>query len=204
MKMPISEQDLELLEAYLDGELPMAEAELLWRRLSSDKELSAELDELRAARAIRQAVWEAMEPNVMAASAVAKRVDKAIRTRRVLETSRRWLGVAVAVAACVLVGFRIGWVEHVSPTGVQLAGSDLQRLAHVDSQQAPHQTFTVAIRDQNGNVVSMPHFETRQDAIDFTTTLNAMQQSQGPAQAILPMQRRDPSQNIVPVNDVQF
>jgi hypothetical protein len=29
-------------------------------------------------------------------------------------------------------------------------------------------------------------------------------QMQAPATAALPMQRRDPNQNIVPVNDVQF
>ena len=44
--MPMTEDDIEILHAYLDGELPTAECEGLWRRLAIERELVSELDRL--------------------------------------------------------------------------------------------------------------------------------------------------------------
>lgn len=48
--MAVNENDFELLNAYLDGELPVAECEGLWRRLAVERELMSELDSLRGSR----------------------------------------------------------------------------------------------------------------------------------------------------------
>ena len=46
--MAVNENDVELLHEYVDGELPVAECEGLWRRLAIERELMGELDRLRA------------------------------------------------------------------------------------------------------------------------------------------------------------
>ncbi len=45
--MDVNEGDIELLNAYLDGELPVPECEGLWRRVAVEPDLAAELDRLR-------------------------------------------------------------------------------------------------------------------------------------------------------------
>ncbi len=61
--MPVNDSDLELLHAYLDGELPTAECEGLWRRLASERELKTELDQLRADSSLRSMAWNSLEPD---------------------------------------------------------------------------------------------------------------------------------------------
>jgi anti-sigma factor RsiW len=197
--MLISEADLEILETYLDGELPVSEAEGLWGRLSAEKELAAALDELRGQRALRQAVWQEMEPSEARAAALETRVASSIRGRRVWEIGRQWMSGLVAAAACVMIGFSFGQRQQGVPAGNAVPASLVQASAPA------HEVYSVAIRDQNGNVVSMPRFDSRADAVNFTNTLNAMQaQPQAPSMVALPLERRDPNQNVVPVNDVQF
>ncbi len=60
--MAVNDNDVELLDSYLDGELAMSECEGLWRRLAVEADLSAELDRLRADAAVRQIVYSSLEP----------------------------------------------------------------------------------------------------------------------------------------------
>ena len=48
-----SEQEIELLEQYLDGELPQDQKAVLAQRLESDQDLSRELSGLKSAREMR-------------------------------------------------------------------------------------------------------------------------------------------------------
>ena len=61
--MSVSDADIELLEAHLDGELPSQEDAALRARLTSNSELSTELARLRAHREIRIEVFESFEPD---------------------------------------------------------------------------------------------------------------------------------------------
>jgi anti-sigma factor RsiW len=177
--MTVSELDLEILETYLDGELPMSEAEGLWRRLAAEPELSAALDELRASRAIRMSTWESAEPTDLETVVLVNRVKSAVRRRRGLEGVRRVLVFATAAAACIAIGFNIGWLAHVpGPSTVPATDQDLT---------------TVAIHDTNGNLLGTQKFNSAPEAHEFVHYLNAQSQEQ-----------RDPSQNVVPVSDEQF
>jgi anti-sigma factor RsiW len=198
--MPLLETDFELLETYLDGQLPMSEAEGLWQRLASDKELAATLADVRAQRAIRKSVWTDMEPDDAQAMVVSRRISSAMRRQRIWDIAQRGLTYASAAAACAFVGFRIGWMSHAVPAGNSLAQgpnpSNVQNVAMNDtSTAAPVQ---VAIHDQNGNLIGAPRFNTRQEAMDFVNALNATQT------VASPLERRDPSNNVVPASDEQF
>jgi anti-sigma factor RsiW len=197
--MPISDTDLEMLETYLDGQLPLPLAEDLWRRLSQEPELSAEMDELRAQRAVRQAIWQSMEPDDVAADAMVRRVSSSIRSRRFMQQAQRWLTVAVAAAACVVVGFQLGWIEHGNGIIGASPAHGVQQVAQ--TPQAAH-AYQVAIKDQNGNLIGTQRFDTQQDAVNFVNFLNTPQTAQSPT--VTPMGRPNPGENIVPAADEQF
>ncbi len=72
--MAVNENDYELLSAYLDGELPVAECEGLWRRLAIERELMSELDTLRADHAVRGMAWSTLDPDDHAVARVESRI----------------------------------------------------------------------------------------------------------------------------------
>jgi S1-C subfamily serine protease len=107
---PVSEQDLELLEDYLDGALAPEESARLRTRLADESDFAEALDELRDQRASRAAVWASLEPGEDDADRFAERVITA--ARRQDRQSRVWRmgrfgGVA---AACMLLGVFMGWL----------------------------------------------------------------------------------------------
>jgi len=104
----VPDQDLQLLEAYLDDELSADEVEALRDRLIDEPELAGALAEVREGREARQKVFAAMEPGELAVSDSVAGMQRAIRGRmrwggRVRESLRY-----VAAAACVTVGVWIG------------------------------------------------------------------------------------------------
>jgi len=180
----VNETDLELLETYLDGELPMIEAESLWRRLAVEPDLSAALEQLRTDRAGRAVVWVENEPDDAEAEAVIDRVSAAIHRRNWIEGIRRSLVYVTSAAACILVGFQIGWFERgpTAPMGVP----------------GPQAGLPVAIRDvNNGNLLSEPVFNSQQEVGQFYRDVNELQQA-------APPQDRESSQNVVPASDEQY
>ena len=62
MKMAVSEQDLELLETYLDGELSGSEVDALIDRLRTDPALATAMETAKAERQVRMAIWTSCEP----------------------------------------------------------------------------------------------------------------------------------------------
>ncbi|HSV13454.1 MAG TPA: hypothetical protein VLI90_04300, partial [Tepidisphaeraceae bacterium] len=111
----ITDTDLELLEAYLDGEVSGTEADALQQRLRAEPELSAAMDDLRSQRAIRQSLWQSLEPDQKTADQFAWRIRGAIETQRQTPARRKWdtwqfARFGSAAAACVVLGFFVGWV----------------------------------------------------------------------------------------------
>ena len=60
-----SENDLELLESYLDDELTGRELEALRQRLSSEPQLAVAIDELKSQRQMRQQFFNQIAGPVM-------------------------------------------------------------------------------------------------------------------------------------------
>lgn len=183
--MAMADVDLELLEAYLDAALDPAVAESLGRRLSVDPELSAMLEELRSQRAVRAAVWLSLEPD----AASAERLVWQIRGKIAGEQSqgevrppaltRRWgawqvARIGSAAAACVMLGFLVGWVGRGSrvPLAVSPGVESTQVAASGSIAVAATPVPMVPVADEYGRVVTFQQFKNTTDAKAFYEDLN--------------------------------
>jgi anti-sigma factor RsiW len=210
--MLADENEMELLEAYLDDELPMSEAQELWRRLAGEPELAAALEELRAARGCRLSAWSELEPNDRQAAALAGRIVAAARRHYWRDHVYRGLFYVAAAAACVLFGLRIGWTQR--PGGIAAApvramaspaaamasnappsNSAASFISDQHANPAIHDVYPVAIRDQSGRLIGIQRFNTLQEAKDFINELNNSQASAPPSNF---------GQGVVPASDDQF
>jgi hypothetical protein len=194
--MPIAETDLELLETYLDGALPMPDAEGLWRRLAIDADYAAALEDLRIQRAVRQVVWKQAEPDDAAAAAVASRVAGALRRRRIFDIVNRSLTYAIGAAACIMIGFHFGGISNSNlPSMAPQAASSVPTVT-VSDNTANQGLFPLAVRDSSGRLISVQSFNSPQEREQFISNVDAQ-----PAPASSP---RDLGNNVVPVSDEQF
>jgi hypothetical protein len=135
--MSVSENDLELLESYLDDELRGAELEALRRRLSSEPALNVVMDELRGQRDMRQMFFSTCEPDQMSVERLVQSVKRQA-TREIVWADRnrklRWAG---SLAACLLVGFGVGRGTHKSADPTNLARQPQQQTVIVSGPRAP-------------------------------------------------------------------
>jgi len=110
--MSVTDTDLELLESYLDDELGAAEADALRKRLSSDPQLSAAMDELRSQRDMRQQFFGAVEPNEASVQRLMQSVRRNVNREIIWAERSRKLGMVGSLAACIMVGFFIGRASY--------------------------------------------------------------------------------------------
>src|SRR4051794_32697622 len=107
----VNEQDLELLESYLDGELSPAEEDQLLARLEVDALLAQTLGALRREREMRQAFFAGLEPAandpgvLRLLGEVRKQATRDVAWGERLK-KMRWVS---GIAACLLVGFLGGY-----------------------------------------------------------------------------------------------
>ncbi|HEX8523423.1 MAG TPA: hypothetical protein VF669_14310 [Tepidisphaeraceae bacterium] len=184
--MSVSDNDLELLETYLDGELSPREVDALIDRLRGEPVLASAMETLKSERAVRLAVWQNYEPGEEVVgrlmTKVEKRVDDHWSWTRRLSGLRRFSGAA----ACLLIGIMVGrmnWGGN-STTNVAPAGPAPRDQVAVDIvkpvTKAP--TMEVPIVDSYGRVVAYERMEVPERGE--------------------PVQEREPVQgNVVPVAD---
>ena len=104
----MNDQDLELLESYLDDELTGRELDSLRQRLSSEPQLAAAMDELRSQREMRQQFFAACEPDQASVQRLIKSAQQHA-TREIAWSERnRSLRWASGLAACLVFGFVAG------------------------------------------------------------------------------------------------
>ncbi|HEY1922251.1 MAG TPA: hypothetical protein VGG44_05755 [Tepidisphaeraceae bacterium] len=146
--MAVNENDCELLSAYLDGELPVAECEGLWRRLAIERELMAELDTMRADHAVRGMAWTTLDPGDQSVARLESRIMRASRREDILDRWHYVSRIITTVAALILFGFTIGWMGReryiVSPSNI----------ANIGLNQ-PHQTASELPSMPTSNKVSV-------------------------------------------------
>lgn len=166
MERDIPNDDLELIEAHLDGALSPAEAESLGRRLAGDSALAAELGRLRRERAARRAVWESYEPGGAEAAAVSTAAMSAATQAECLRRGMLLVRRGVAMVAMVMIAFAGGWLAR----GVASAPSPLSKDA---SEGTGH--FRVALTDEQGNIIAVQRFDNERKAREFADDVDRWQ-----------------------------
>jgi anti-sigma factor RsiW len=212
----VPDQDLMLLESYLDDELSANEVEALRERLIEEPELADALVDLRAARAARQKVFGTMEPGELAVSDMVAKVQKTVRSRIRWNTRVRESLRYVAAAACVTIGVMVGskatqpvsaplsvgpsataWRNDVTPNmspiwnepGPAMPVQFDTSLQPVQPRETPR---VVVLRDGRGEIVAAFTLENANEASRFFNDLrNAA--SQGHQLVPAPQQGASPS-----------
>jgi anti-sigma factor RsiW len=170
----ITETDIELLETYLDGEVTGADADALQHRLQAEQELSAALDDLRAQRMIRQSVWQSLEPDQKSADQLAWRISGAMQTQQQTPPRRTWntwqfARFGSAAAACIVLGFFVGWVGRGHHANVSTVVSPA---SHIDATDSVAQVQMVPVTNEYGQVVAWQPFKDPNDAKAFVEDLH--------------------------------
>jgi anti-sigma factor RsiW len=183
--MALAESDMQLLETYLDGELPISQAEGLWRRLAAEPELHQIMDELRDQRSHRVNIWSSHEPEDHMADAFVARLTVATRRRRWMDKANRGMYYAAGIAACALLSFRIGWIERGVNSNPVLPNDSVAQTS----------SFPVELRDSTGNVIGVQQFASQDEATRFVNDVNESQQRR---------QTHELAPNVVNASDEQF
>lgn len=176
----VSEQDLELLEEYLDGALSPDAAERVHERLEREPEFAAALAELASERAARAAVWRSLEPGDEQVRQFAARVRTAARRQDAWGRVGRFARFGSAAAACLLVGYFFGWVNHdLAPggmpgtggrTGVNQVSTDRGH-----GQAAPAVRYRVPVGYDEAGRPIMQEFDNLEDARRFAEEVRRLQ-----------------------------
>jgi anti-sigma factor RsiW len=164
--MAVNENDIDLLYAYLDRELPVSDCEGLWRRLAVEAELAAELERLRADAALRGQVWSSLQPDERDEHALQNNILRAAWRQDWISGINRMLRIGTVAAACILFGFTVGWFGRDSRLAMPASG--IQVVANPDSS-AGHGAakYVVDVRDDAGHTVAAPQFDTMDEARRF-------------------------------------
>jgi len=104
----VPDENLQLLEAYLDDELSTDEVDALRERLIEEPELASALATLRESRSLRQKVYASLEPGELAVTDAVADVQTSVRNRlrwrRTMSDALRYS----AAAACLVIGLTVG------------------------------------------------------------------------------------------------
>ena len=155
----MSDEELELLETYLDGALALPEARRVERLVAREPAWAEALEQLRAERGLRQAAWASFEPDGSLADRagrdVVRRAVQAERAARAARFARR----ALAVAACLLLAFAGGWAAR----------------GYVSPAPTLAREFQVALTDERGNIIAVQHFSDPRQARQFAEDVGRWQ-----------------------------
>lgn len=110
--MPISDSDLQVLEEWLDGELPEAQTESLRRRLSMEPELALAADRLRGDRQLRSRLFTLLEPTERDMDPLVADLRREVRREELWASRVRGLKKITALAASIVLVFMAGWVSR--------------------------------------------------------------------------------------------
>jgi anti-sigma factor RsiW len=175
--MSASDQDLELLENLLDGELSIEQSDAVRARVSSEPALAEALDRIRSQRDLRQQIWRTMEPAESQVAGLVSSVRSAIARDEVWARRARALRYVSGLAACILVGFMGGRFFSARDTGifVEPAVGPMQQVVDQPAPVAPRGGgYKVLLTDAYGRVIAEQPFASFDEAREFTEDLNRL------------------------------
>ena len=194
--MNLSDEEIELLDRYLDNDLSEAEAVGLEAKLRTNPELRSELAALKEHRALRVEAFASMEATEVEAQQLQWYIRGAMRQQegsgresvRWFDRAGGWVGRLSKVAAVLVVGFFVGYAFRggsiagpgndstvLVPRPVA-GGSGVMPVTLTNSSPKNVGGYAVQITDQFGKVVGVQQFKTLQEARDFANDLNSAQQ----------------------------
>ena len=200
----MSEQDLELLEMLLDGELSDEHADELRRRIGQDPQMAQAMDRLRGEREVRQQIWRGLEPQEHELATLVSRVRGEIRRDQAWSRRARTLRYVSGLAACIVIGFIFGRflpygpngskpdrgsgvVFDVGPGPVQEVSDDRSTF---NARPRPGE-FKVLLTDSLDRVIAEQRFNTLDEAREFTDDLNRLQNRTRPMRVSDTIFRKD-------------
>src|SRR5258705_14025320 len=134
----MTDNEMEMLEAFLDEELGEQQRDEMRARLNSEPALAAELERLRGERQTRQTLFNSLEggeeavvDRIMAnlvGPAVPDIAAKMSGTAGPTHRHVRRMLFAVAAAACIVLGFLIGWMGNTNGKSNVVAGEPPYRV----------------------------------------------------------------------------
>jgi len=182
--MAVNDNDMELLHEYVDGELPVADCEGLWRRLAAEQDLMGELDHLRADHSVRTMVWNSLEPEESTVARLEAKIMRATRREDLMSWGGNILRIAASAAALILFGFSVGWMGRDRYQGVPVVPHPSQNTSQTASTgglgvSPAALKYNVYVRDPNGKLVTVQQFDTLEQAQQFKRDMEAAQSSPG-------------------------
>ena len=191
--MALTETDYETIEAFLDGEMSDDELSAVRSRIDRDAAFAAAVDEASASHQLRAAVWPSLEPSNAEVQRLQWRIEGAMAAEnRPAVAKNNWsiwrlTRIASAAAACVVVGFSVGWIgrgSHQSTPVVVSSPSSLD--GSIASNDTPgtftptgtvapvmnNGNFNVPVTDDYGRVVAWQPFRSNTDAAKFVEDLH--------------------------------
>jgi anti-sigma factor RsiW len=172
-----ADQEMELLSAFIDGELSSDEAATLQARVSADPTVAAAIEQLRADRTVRAALWSSFEPDEAAVGRLVDKVDRSIDKQTVWAYRLSNLRIITSVAACILVGLFMGHVAF-GPRGGPIDGATALAPAAAPAVTTVSAPAQVRIVDSKNNPVTLQPFSSPEDLQRFIDDLRAWQQAQ--------------------------
>jgi hypothetical protein len=110
--MSVSETDLEMLETWLDGELPDEQILDLRKRLAVETDLHQAMDRLRSDRQMRAQLWPTFEGSDAEVDTLVNSVRHSVQQDEMwnwrLGALRKFSGIAASIALV----FMAGWITH--------------------------------------------------------------------------------------------
>jgi len=164
--MAVSENDLLMLDGYLDDALSLGEVEGVRARLASDAEFAGALEQVRGERAARRVFFASLEPDDAAVAKLTTKIRSsagAIVRRRDFGRVLRPLRYLSAAAACLLIGFFArSFLDH-----SQAGGRGESQTAKIEKIEI----YQVTLRDEAGKVVGVQKFNSLEKAQEFAADL---------------------------------
>ena len=161
----MTETELDILETWLDGELGPIETVELQKRLTAEPELSATLAGLRRERDLREAHFAAIEPTDAQTHDFLNRLEANLIRRRRWVLYGQFARATGAIAACMAIGFGVGWIGRGGP------GTSVNRIS-------PSSVYQVSVSDDSGRVLGVQHFNSADQAREFSDDLSRWQEQQ--------------------------